>query len=227
MNNKKHRYLLPILMGTVVIMVFSGNLLAIIHLNGSGGGYGAPPNDGDGYSIAANEIERYVVEGACYYLDAKISIEAILNRVECKDVKGIDYDELSMLFDNALVKIKAAAATYEQLIAIAEKTPYNQAIIEQLKSFDYDKFMEENSLIPVIFKESAQYLSRGDITGIYKHTYQSMKAIEALLLTVKKALSLGGLPGIPVFWQLNEKCCRSSIFGSYCARVFNRVLAVD
>jgi hypothetical protein len=224
MNNKKNRYLLTILMGTVVIMVFGGNLLAIIHVNGSGGGYGAPPTDGDGYSIASNEIEGYVIEGAGYYLEAKSSLEDILNRVEFKDVKGIDYDELSLLVDNALVKIQAAAAIYEQLIVIAEKTPYNQEVIGHLKSFDYYKFMEENSLIPAIFKEAALYLSRGDITGIYTHTYQSMKAIEALLLTVKKALSLGTLPGIPVFWQLNEQCCRTSLFGSYCARVFQKLV---
>ena len=103
MNNKKHRYLLTILMGTFVIIVFSGNSFPYIHLNGSGGGYGEPPTDGK--SIGVNEIEGYVIEGAGYYLEAKSSIEAILNRVEYKDVKGIDYDELSLLVNNALDKM--------------------------------------------------------------------------------------------------------------------------
>jgi hypothetical protein len=226
MNNKKNRYLLTLLMGIAILMVCSGYLLPYVSLNGSGSGYESGiPNGGKG--IGTNVIESYVVESAGYYMEAKSSIETILNRIEYKDVKGMDYDELLLLVDNALVKIQAAAATFEQLIVIAEKTPYNQAVIEQLKSFDYYKFMEENSLIPVIFKESVQYLSRGDITGVYKYTYQSLKAIEALLITVKKALSLGNLPGIPVFWQLNEQCCRTSLFGSYCARVFNRVLAAE
>jgi len=224
MNNKKNRYLLTLLMGTVVIMVFNGNLFCIISINGSGSGYNnGIPNGGKG--IGMNDIESYVVEGAGYYMEAKSIIETILNWVEYKDIKGMDYDELALLVDNALVKIQAAAGTYEQLIAIAEKTPYNQTVIDRLKVFAYDKFMLENNLIPVIFIEVTQYLSRGDITGIYKHTYQSMKSIEALLLTVKKAVFLGTLPGIPVFWQLNEQCCRTSLFGSYCARVFNRVLA--
>lgn len=224
MNNKRHRYLLTLLLGTAILMVFNGNLFCIISINGSGSGYGDPPPDGK--SIAANEIEGYVIEGAGNYLAAKSSIEAILNRVEYKDVNGIDYDELSLLVDNALVKTRAAASTYEQLIAIAEKTPYNQVVIDLLKSFDYDGFMEENNLNPFLFKEVARYLSRGDITGIYHHTYREVKTIEALLLTVKESVSLGTLPGIPVFWQLNEQCCRISIFGSYCARVFNRVLSV-
>jgi hypothetical protein len=223
MNNKKHRYLLTLLLGTAILMVFNWNLLSIIHLNGSGGGYGDPPTDGK--SIVVNEIEGYVIEGAGYYMEAKSSIEAILNRVEYMDVKGIDYSELSLLVDNALVKIQSAAATYEQLIAIAEKTPYNQVVIDQLKAFDYDRFMELNNLTPIIFKEAARYLSGGDITGIYKHTYQAVKAIETLLLTVKESVLLRILPGIPVFWQLNEQCCRTSLFGSYCARVFNMVLS--
>jgi hypothetical protein len=222
MNNKKHRYLLTLLLGTTVLMVFNWNLFCIISLNGSGGGYGDSPNDGK--SIVANEIEGYVIEGAGNYLEAKSSIEAILNRVEYKDVKGIDYDELSLLAGNALVKIQAAAAAYEQLIDVAEKTPYNQVVIDRLKSFDYDRFMELNNLNPVIFKEAARYLSRGDITGIYKHTYQAVKAIEALLLTVKESVSMRTIPGIPVFWQLNEQCCRTSLFGSYCARVFNQLI---
>jgi hypothetical protein len=223
MNNKKNRYLLTLLLGTTVLMVFNWNLFCIISLNGSGGGYGDSPNDGK--SIVANEIEGYVIEGAGNYLEAKSSIEAILNRVEYKDVKGIDYDELSLLAGNALVKIQAAAAAYEQLIDVAEKTPYNQVVIDRLKSFDYDRFMELNNLNPVIFKEDALYLSGGDITGIYKHTYREVKAIESLLLTVKESVSMRTLPGIPVFWQLNEQCCRTSLFGSYCARVFNMVLS--
>ena len=224
MNNKKNRCLLTLLLGTAVLMVFNINLLSYISLNGSGSGYESDTPNG-GKSIGANEIEDYVIDGAGYYLAAKGSIETILNRVEYKDVNGIDYAELSLLVDNALVKIQAAAATYEQLIAIAENTPYNQSVIDRLKSFDYDRFMEENNLNPVIFKEIARYLSRGDITGIYKHTYQAVKAIESLLIVVKESVSMRSLPGIPVFWQLNEQCCRISLFGSYCARVFNMVLS--
>jgi hypothetical protein len=225
MNNKKHRYLLTLLIGIVILMVFNVYLLPYISLNGSGGGYGDSPTDGK--SIGVNEIEGYVIEGAGNYLEAKSSIEAILNRVEYKDVKGIDYDELSLLAVNALVKIQAAAAAYEQLIDIAEKTPYNQVVIDRLKSFDYDRFMGENNLNPVIFKEAALYLSGGDITGIYKHTYREVKAIESLLLTVKESVSMRTLPGIPVFRQLNEQCCATSLFGSYCARVFHQVLATE
>jgi hypothetical protein len=226
MNNKKHRYLLTLLLGTAILMVFNINLLSYISLNGSGSGYESGTPNG-GKSIGVNEIEGYVIDGAGYYLEAKSSIEAILNRVEYMNVKGIDYAELSLLVDNALVKIQAAGAAYEQLIVIAEKTPYNQAVIDQLKSFDYDQFMELNNLNPVIFKEAARYLSRGDITGIYKHTYQAVKAIEAILLDVKESVSLRTIPGIPVFRQLNEQCCRTSLFGSYCARIFHQVLATE
>ena len=225
MNNKKHRYLLTLLLGTAILIGISGNSFSYVHLNGSGGGYGDSPIDGK--SIGVNEIEGYVIDGAGYYLEAKCSIEAILNRVEYKDVKGIDYDELSLLAGNALVKIQAAAAAYEQLIDVAEKTPYNQVVIDRLKSFDYEGFMELNNLNPMIFKEAARYLSGGDITGIYKHTYREVKAIEALLLTVKESVSMRTLPGIPVFRQLNEQCCRTSLFGSYCARVFNMFLSAQ
>jgi hypothetical protein len=96
-------------------------------------------------------------------------------------------------------------------------------VTERLKNFAYDTFMMDNGLNPVIFKELASYLSRGDITGTFKRTYAGICYIEKLLTLISQELSENRVPGMTVFWELNERCAGTSLFGSYAARIFQEI----
>jgi ribosomal protein L17 len=93
-------------------------------------------------------------------------------------------------------------------------------MIDRLKHFAYDTLMTIYSLNPVIFKELASYLSRGDITGTFKRSYAATCSIEKLLTLIKQGLSVNRLP---VFWKLNEICAETTLFGSFAARVFHEI----
>ncbi len=212
---------LKVLFGTFILMIFSMNVFSYILQNGSGKGY--PDGDGDTSILNNLSIETYVIQGAGYFLEGNTCIQTILNRVELQDLKGIDYNELDQLVDRAFLNIILARLTYEQLIRIAESTPYNLVFIAKLKDFDYQSLINEMGLNVIVFNKVREYLEKGDITGSFKHTYSNLCAIEELLTSIKNDISINGLPGLMLLWKLNETCAETSLFGSYAARIFNDI----
>ena len=215
----KKKLNLKVLFVLFILIIFCLNSFSYILQNGSGQGY----TDGnEDKNILCNvSIESYVIQGAGYFMEANSYIQSILNRVELKDITGIDFNELYRLVDRALENIKVSRMTYGELIQLAEVTPYNREFIVKLKAFDYRSFMTGMDLNSVVFNQVRGYLERGDITGTFKHTYSKLAAIEDLLKAIKNEISFYRIPGLSLLWKLNETCTETSLFGSYAARVFH------
>jgi hypothetical protein len=217
----KKKLKLKVLIGTFIIMMFSMNISTRILLNGSGEGYTS--GDDENGIINTLSIETYVIQGAGYFLEANSCIQSILNRVELQDLNVIDYNELDQLVNRALENITLAGKEYKNLIQLAEVTPYSQEFIIQLKAFDYRSFMTEMGLNGVVFGKVREYLEKGDITGTFKHTFKNLILIRALLISIKSYIYYGQLPELSILWKLNETCAELSLFGSYAARIFNKI----
>jgi len=202
----------------LILLIVNFNLFSLIWCNGGGRGY-----EGIGNSLAGISIESYIVDGAGFYLAAKLDIEEILRMIELKDIQGLDYKNLNAVVDNAIANMKTAIGTYESLIQEASNTPYNEEIQKKLKTFDYTSFMLSNGLNKSTFGTVSGFLKNGDITGCFKKTYADMKNILAMLQIIKGATALNRLPDLSVTWRLNESCCEISLFGSYFARVFSAI----
>lgn len=186
--------------------------------NGSEGGYSNGTQTPGIQSQVSMEI--LVIEGAGYFFKTHASVQTILNTLESQDIKAIDYIELNRLIKSSLNAIMNARITFEELIKIAEATPYNLEVIEQLNRFDYETFLNEYRLNPYIFGSVRGYLVKGDITGAYKYFYGNLNTIEQLLMTIQSSISENRMPGFETFWRLNELCAEGSLFGSYIARIF-------
>ena len=219
MSKPKKTPALCLVMGAVMLLTAHFNAFAYICHNGSGSGFGSPGESAG----TANPVEALIIEGAGYYLQANTSIQLLLNRVELQDMNGIDNAELMQLTDNALHSINLARDTYQRLIKTARYTPYNQTIIHRLKHFAYDTFMREKGLNPVTFKELKSYLYRGNITGTFRRTYRCICMIHRLLTSIKMSLSINRQPGMKIYWNLNETCANTTLFGSYAARLFSEI----
>lgn len=204
--------------GLIIIGTFC---FSYIHANGSTGGY----DEGtESPGIQSNiSMEILVTEGASYFLQAQAKIQTILNQVESQDIKEIDFVELNRLICNALNNIVNTKLTFEELIKVAEVTPYNIDVIEKLKIFDYETFLKKHGLNPFIFCSVREYLEKGDITGTYKHAYSNFMEIEQMLLNIQSVILENRLPELEIFWRLNELCAESSLFGSYIARIFKDI----
>jgi hypothetical protein len=227
MNLINRNLILKVFLVFSISIMVQINLLSYIYHNGSGSGYeggsGGSSLDTGKVSSISNSIEGYIIEGAGYYLKANAGIQSLLNLVELQDMIGTDDAEMTRSVIAALDNITRARETFAKLIETAEATPYNPVVIEQLNHFAYDTFMTVNNLNPVIFNELASYLSRGDITGTFKHSYAGLCSLEKLLISIKEGLAMNQMPLLPVLWQLNETCAQTTLFGSYAARVFYEI----
>ena len=121
---------------------------------------------------------------------------------------------------SALENMNNAKQTYEFLIQTAIKTPYNQSVIDILKDFDYESLMKENGLNGTIFEKVRGFLQKGDITGVFKYTYFRFLEIIYYLDAINLDVYRYHLPGLSIYWRLNESTADVSLFGSYVARVF-------
>jgi hypothetical protein len=189
---------------------------ARINNNGAGDGYTTP----DGTFSKTISIEAYITAGAGFYLSANTDIQALLDMVEMQDSQGLDFNQLARLVDSAAAHMKNAEDTYRKLIEIAEVTPYSEDVQAALKKFDYNGFMLANGLNAATFGNVEKYLESGDITGTLKKTYSDFKIISGLLNLIRGEIFATRLPGLEIFWRLNETCAEASLFGSYITRVF-------
>jgi hypothetical protein len=219
MKVSKKKLKLKVWIVVFITIIFSMNAFSYIYHNGSGQGYTS--GDDETAVISTLSIETYVIQGGGYFLEASSCIQSILNRVEMQDFNGFYISELEQLVYRAYFNIIFARMTYEQLIQLAESTPYEREFISKLKGFDYQSFLENNGLNAVVFNKVREYLEKGDITGSFKHTYSNLCALEDLLTTIKKGIAVNQTPELSLLWKLNETCAESSIFGSYAARIYH------
>ena len=168
-------------------------------------------------------MEILVIEGAGYFFQIHAKVQTILNMLELQDIKNIDYIELNRLVESSLISTINAIITFEELIKVAESTPYNLEVIGQLNLFDYDTFLNENGLNPFIFCRVRDYLIKGDITGTYNYSYSNFKIIKQLLMTIQSSITENRIPELEIFWRLNELCAVETLFGSYIARIFKAI----
>jgi hypothetical protein len=212
----------------VKVVIFCFSLIIInnycfpwVYFNGATGSYNEstqPPG------IQSNmPMEILLIEGAGYFLQTQSKVQTILKMVEWQDIKFIDYIEFNQMVKIALINITNARLSFEELIKVAEVTPYNLEVIGQLNRFDYDNFLKDNNLNPFIFDMVRDYLEKGDITGTFKYLSERLKEIEHLLLIIQEFTAENNLPGLSICWSLNERCAETTLFGSYIARIFNSI----
>lgn len=213
---------------TIVLLalLLSMNVYSLIRNNGSGkGGYDGDGDSGGRLACPMNNlIEDYIIQSSGYYLSANSYVQKLLELVEMKDIRGLNFEELEIVTDNAIFRMTAAEMTYEILIMLAEVTPYNETTQVKLKEFDYDFFMTENKLIESVFDTLKGYLKVGDITGCYRWNHSKLKDIKEILISIKSEISQGRLPEISIFRRLDNIICETSLFGSYLASVFSAII---
>ncbi|HLP46318.1 MAG TPA: hypothetical protein VK469_10240 [Candidatus Kapabacteria bacterium] len=228
--NKYHLNLhQKMIIGIIFLLVLNLQVFPVIFGNGSGNGYcdwtlnpdcPLPPGFYSTDTRTGYGIEALVKEGGGYFLNAHSSTLALLIQIEMSDLQGIDYDRMKKNAADALQNIRAAVSIYNDLVEIAANTPYNTVVIDKLKTFDYQTFMDKNKLNREIFKKVVVYLSSGDINGMYCRILKELTALEKLLSSITNDIAFNRQPGLSLLWKTNETFSETLLFGQYAARVF-------
>jgi hypothetical protein len=146
-----------------------------------------------------------------------------MKKLEWSGKAALDYDELKNLVDRALDNMKRANETYVNLNLAANTAPYDPAVIDALKTFDYEGFKEENSLNGEIFNQVKACLSKGDTRGAYARILSDTETLVKLLQRIKEQIEAGEFPIIKDVWDLDQTFSQSLLFGQYLSRVFYRL----
>ncbi len=219
---------------SMIIIVFlmpGSSLFGIMCGNDTNGAYGGgTTGEGTGNSgtasaseIGNEEIRFLVIKGAGYYLTSQSKIQEFFRYIELSEIYGSNYEKFQATLNAAIGSLESAKAIYRDLITVAEVTPYNQEVIDKLKSFDYDAFIEAKRLNPVIFNEVKSYLSNGDVTGIYKKVYDNTVRILEKLVVIKQQVDGNIFPENTGLWEVNNLYFDNQLFGQYATQVFNNL----
>jgi hypothetical protein len=171
----------------------------------------------------SNSIRELIIKGAEHFFKAQADINLLSENTEVSDLYSADFSTLSGAVNRALDNMNMARSYYRELQYQANRTPYNQVVINKLLNFDYDSFQEQNGLIKDVFSEVKSYLANGDVRGIYSRTSTYFDTLINTLETIKGELYAGKVPGNNHMWNLNQGFAKAHMFGQYAARVFDAI----
>jgi hypothetical protein len=169
------------------------------------------------------QISTYVMEAAGYFLKSQSDMFLFLNKVELSDLEGTDFTELQTIIENAVLELQNANTKYSELIALADNTPYDQTVLQQLAVFDYAAFRDSKGLNSVIYDDVEAYLQLGDVRGVYHKLYSDTQQILDLLIVLKSAVDANTLPDMSDVWQANRAYANTFLFGQYAAEIFYEI----
>ncbi|MCX6584920.1 MAG: 6-bladed beta-propeller, partial [Candidatus Aminicenantes bacterium] len=140
-----------------------------------------------------------------------------LNKVEMAELNGLNYEDALRIVNSAVDNLENARATYLKLTNLADVTPYDLAVQAQLINFDYKGFQEGKGFNPLVFKAVEDFLSKGDIRGVYHKLYNDVSEISGRLYKVKAGLEKNELAAISDLWDIHQHYADSIFFGQYVA----------
>jgi hypothetical protein len=165
-------------------------------------------------------IREYTIEGAAYFLQSHSDFLLFLKKIELSELNGLEYPELQDIINSTIENIEKAKDAYINLISVAKATPYNGEVIEKLLLFDYTGFQREKGLNNVIFSKVAEFLSKGDVTGLYIQLKLDIESILEQLSNIQTSVDNEKFPEISNLWLINQKCSELILFGQYSSEVF-------
>ena len=174
----------------------------------------------EGY--AGPTIRQLIVEGGGYMMKSSSYINVFFNKVELSELysTGPDYKGLERTINAAIYYMEKARGTYCQLSTLAALTPYNQEVIYRLINLDYDTFQWEHGLFPHVFAKVKDFLSGGDVTGVFNEFYSYAGQLLVLMYTLRKEIDAGNFPNLSTVWKVNQTYSEFKLFGQYTAQVF-------
>jgi len=202
----------------ILILCVSTGLFGVVYGNDTDTAYGG--NGESGEKSSNIQIKTLVIVGAGYFLKSHSDFQLFLNKIELSELAGTNYKEFQDILNVAISNMENARDTYFYLKNLADATPYNQVVIDQLNNFNYKVFQEEQNLNREIFAPVSSLLSRGNVTAVYEVLFSNAGEILEDLYTVKQTIDKDIFPELSNVWELNQKYSRAQLFGQYTTMVF-------
>jgi hypothetical protein len=214
MRNKNNSTFFKTLLGICVLLVF--NLAAFPKFVGNytEEAYQEP---------AKTQVRLNIIDAAGYFLKSQSDMLLLLNKIELGDSYGVNFPELRDILTNAISNMENAKTKYAELVQLTKTTPYNQTVIDNLINFDYDSFQQKNEFNSVIADKVRDYLSTGDVNGVYSKLLSDSQGILDRLYSIQSDLNTDTIPTNFSLWRINQSFSETLLFGQYVAEIFSDI----
>jgi hypothetical protein len=213
-----------ILLFVIIAMLIS--IHASVFFNKSCDAFGNCENTGDtsnssGVSSASDvTMGDLIVNSGFEFKMSKSNFVTFLAYYEKSEKEEPSFINMNESVNKCISHLQASISQFSSLCSLASQTPYNEAVIEKLKDFNYSRFMNEHGLTEEVFLQLRSYLEIGDVKGVYNQQLMDFNLIQQKLTNIQSALESSTLPLVEAVWELNELYTRSTLFGQYTAEVF-------
>ncbi len=218
---KKEKAMRKSLISIILILTASMYVHGVIFCNDTPCAYG---ECNDENKVNGGQMTPLVINGAGYFIKSNSDFQLFLQKIELSELYGPNFDVFQDNLNNAISNVEYAIGIYNELIAVAEETPYDQLIIYKLKTFGYDDFLKGHNLNAEVFNRVRSFLVKGDVTGAYKRIKADMEDILGCLNSVKGDIDKNIPPKIATLWDVNQKYSDSLFFGQYSAMIFSMIV---
>ena len=167
-----------------------------------------------------SDIRYLVIESAFHLLSGNQNFQNLLKTVELSELYGIDYNDLNDQVSKVIVNLENAELIYSDLISITADLVYENVKVKKLTVFDYENAGQ--SKIPMIWGKVKDILSKGDVSGALKATYQDISRLLYVLKDIKNKITLKQFP-LSDFRQANQLFFETQLFAQYCAEVYSGI----
>ena len=165
-------------------------------------------------------IGQIIAEGTYYYTLANSKYQELLSKIEISELRGYDFLELKTIVDVAIKNMYMAKHFYKEAFDMASQCECDEKYLLKLREFDYDTFQQKNNLIPSVLEKTRDYLSTGNIKGVFEVFAVDSLNIHNLLITIKSHIDIERIPEYHLIWECNQRFFITHLFGQYVSMVF-------
>lgn len=161
------------------------------------------------------EIENSVTLGAYDLLVSYSETLLMLKEFEITPEAQFNTAEALLKTESAIKQLESSMKKYDSALILAEKASYDQIYKKKLNDFDYSASINSEGLNGTIAEESAAFLKKNDVKGLYKKHMEKLNGLLTQLKNVRESLYVNKKPSIPVCWKLLQKYAEVILFGNY------------
>lgn len=164
-----------------------------------------------------------VVTGSLHFLKAKSNIDMLLYEYEKSALQSFNTAVSFDYLEKGIAELEASRKSYNEALLIGTRLGYSQAKSELFQSFNYDDLIQLSNYNQLIATKVKNYLSKGDILGLYKKNIENLDEILDTLYAINDRMKSGKKPEITLIWRVFQQYSEAALFGNY-ATVMGRTV---
>ncbi len=174
-----------------------------------------------------SQIEENVISGCTFFLRAKSAFYLLLMEYEktCNRPNlASDIQLMNEHLEATIASLEVSIDFYIRARDLGQRIGLNQNKLGWFKAYNYNMLVENQKLKPEMSMKVMQYLSKGDILGIYNQNIVNLSDLMVDLTTVRLKLTKNMRPDVTAMWRMLEKFSDAVMFGNYSTRMGKTVL---